>query len=180
MVSPEIVNLVATVNLGCLLDLKHIALHARNAEYSPKRFAAVIMRIRAPQTTALVFSTGKMICTGARSIESAYAGARKFAKIIKKLGFTEIKFREFAVQNMVAKCDVRFPIRLEAVQAHHQIFSTYEPELFPGLIFRMADPRVVVLIFVSGKVVITGAKKQEDIQQAFDNIFVILKQFRKA
>eukprot|EP00043_Microstomoeca_roanoka_P008085 m.77991 g.77991 ORF g.77991 m.77991 type:complete len:271 (+) comp14095_c0_seq1:407-1219(+) len=177
---PEIVNLVATVNLGSPLDLTHIALHARNAEYSPKRFSAVIMRIRAPQTTALVFATGKMICTGAKSVEHAYSGARKFAKIIKKLGFTEVRFRDFTVQNVVARCDVKFPIRLESVQAHYSVFSTYEPELFPGLIFRMAEPRVVILIFVSGKVVITGAKKEEHLQQAFDNIFAILQNFKKS
>jgi len=59
-------NIVCTVNLGCKLDLKKIALHARNAEYNPKRFAAVIMRIREPRTTALIFSSGKMVCTGAK------------------------------------------------------------------------------------------------------------------
>ena len=65
---PLIQNIVCTVNLGCKLDLKNIALHARNAEYNPKRFAAVIMRIRQPRTTALVFSSGKMVCTGAKSM----------------------------------------------------------------------------------------------------------------
>ncbi|EGD77586.1 hypothetical protein PTSG_08683 [Salpingoeca rosetta] len=137
---PEVVNIVATVNLATHLDLKHITLSVRNAEYSPKRFSAVVMRIRSPRTTALVFATGKLICTGAKSTEDAYVGARKFAKIIKKIGFS----------------------------------------LFPGLIFRMADPRVVVLIFVSGKLVITGAKSHEDIEQAFDNICILLQTFRKS
>lgn len=84
-------NIVSTVNLNCKLDLKKIALHARNAEYNPKRFAAVIMRIREPRTTALIFSSGKMVCTGAKSEEDSRLAARKYARIIQKLGFTVSK-----------------------------------------------------------------------------------------
>ncbi len=84
---PQLQNIVSTVNLGCKLDLKKIALHARNAEYNPKRFAAVIMRIREPRTTALIFSSGKMVCTGAKSEEDSRLAARKYARIVQKLGF---------------------------------------------------------------------------------------------
>lgn len=80
-------NIVSTVNLNCKLDLKKIALHARNAEYNPKRFAAVIMRIREPRTTALIFSSGKMVCTGAKSEDDSRLAARKYARIVQKLGF---------------------------------------------------------------------------------------------
>lgn len=69
------------------MDLKKIALHARNAEYNPKRFAAVIMRIRDPRTTALIFSSGKMVCTGAKSEDASRLAARKYARIVQKLGF---------------------------------------------------------------------------------------------
>jgi transcription initiation factor TFIID TATA-box-binding protein len=155
---------VATVNLGCTLNLKQITLHARNAEYNPKRFAAVIMRIREPKTTALIFSSGKMVCTGAKSEESARLAARKFARIIQKLGFSAT-FKEFKIQNIVGSCDVKFPIRLEQLQTRHQNFCSYEPELFPGLIFRMLQPKVVLLIFVSGKIVLTGAKEKSHIHE---------------
>lgn len=84
---PQLQNIVSTVNLCCKLDLKKIALHARNAEYNPKRFAAVIMRIREPRTTALIFSSGKMVCTGAKSEDDSRLAARKYARIIQKLGF---------------------------------------------------------------------------------------------
>lgn len=80
-------NIVSTVNLGCPLELKSIALRARNAEYNPKRFAAVIMRIRNPRTTALIFSSGKMVCTGAKSEEDSIQAARRYARVIQKLGF---------------------------------------------------------------------------------------------
>ncbi|XP_040916736.1 TATA box-binding protein-like 2 isoform X2 [Toxotes jaculatrix] len=152
---PQLQNIVSTVNLGCPLDLKFIALQARNAEYNPKRFAAVIMRIREPRTTALIFSSGKMVCTGAKSEEQSRLAARKYARVVQKLGFPA-RFLDFKVQNMVASCDVCFPIRLEGLVLTHQQFSSYEPELFPGLIYRMVKPRIVLLIFVSGKVVLTG------------------------
>ena len=93
---PTLRNIVATVNLDCRLDLKTIALHARNAEYNPKRFAAVIMRIREPKTTALIFASGKMVVTGAKSEDDSKLASRKYARIIQKLGFNA-KFTDFKI-----------------------------------------------------------------------------------
>ena len=119
-----------------------------------------------------------MVCTGAKSEEDSRLAARKYARIIQKLGFPA-KFKEFKIQNMVGSCDVKFPIRLEGLMFSHSQFSSYEPELFPGLIYRMFQPRIVLLIFVSGKIVLTGAKVRQDIHEAFDNIHPILKSFKK-
>jgi len=176
---PQLQNIVATVNLDCRLDLKTIALHARNAEYNPKRFAAVIMRIREPKTTALIFASGKMVVTGAKSEDDSKLASRKYARIIQKLGFNA-KFTDFKIQNIVGSCDVKFPIRLEGLAFSHGTFSSYEPELFPGLIYRMVKPKIVLLIFVSGKIVLTGAKVREEIYQAFEAIYPVLSEFRKA
>lgn len=93
--------------------------------------------------------------------------------------FFKAKFLDFKIQNMVGSCDVKFPIRLEGLVLTHGKFSSYEPELFPGLIYRMVKPRIVLLIFVSGKVVLTGAKVRQEIYDAFDNIYPILKSFKK-
>merc|ERR1711973_631638 len=175
---PQLQNIVSTVNMGVKLDLKKIAMHARNAEYNPKRFAAVIMRIREPRTTALIFSSGKMVCTGAKSEQQSRLAARKYARVIQKLGFPA-KFKDFKIQNMVGSVDVKFPIRLEKLVLNHAQFSSYEPELFPGLIYRMVKPRIVLLIFVSGKVVLTGAKHKKEIDDAFNNIFPILRGYQK-
>ncbi|PXF44856.1 TATA-box-binding protein [Gracilariopsis chorda] len=177
---PDIQNVVATTNLDVKLDLKKIALRARNAEYNPKRFAAVIMRIREPKTTALIFSSGKIVVTGAKSERESSRASRKYAKIVHKLGYDDAKFKEFTVQNIVASCDVNFPVRLEGLAHAHSQFCSYEPELFPGLIYRMIKPKIVLLIFVSGKVVLTGAKVRADIYEAFDNIYHVLQTFRKA
>jgi len=87
---------VSTANLGVELDLRKISYTARNAEYNPKRFAAVIIRIRDPKTTALIFQTGKMVCTGAKSRQDSEQATKKYAKMIQKIGF-DVKLRDFKV-----------------------------------------------------------------------------------
>ncbi|GBF60709.1 TATA-box-binding protein [Trichophyton mentagrophytes] len=144
----------------------------------PGRFAAVIMRIREPKTTALIFASGKMVVTGAKSEDDSKLASRKYARIIQKLGFNA-KFTDFKIQNIVGSCDIKFPIRLEGLASRHHNFSSYEPELFPGLIYRMMKPKIVLLIFVSGKIVLTGAKVREEIYQAFEMIYPVLTDFRK-
>lgn len=176
-IRPKLQNIVSTANLKCHLDLRQIALKAKNAEYNPKRFAAVIMRIKEPKTTALIFSSGKMVCTGARSEEDSKKAARQYAKIIRKLGY-EVSFSEFKIQNIVGSCDVKFQISLEGLSTVSK-FSSYEPEIFPGLIFKMAKPKIVLLIFVSGKIVLTGAKKREEIFEAFRQIYPLLQKYKK-
>lgn len=91
----------------------------------------------------------------------------------------QVKFMDFKIQNLVATVDLRFPIRLENLNQMHGQFSSYEPELFPGLIYRMVKPRVVLLIFVNGKIVFTGAKSNAEISESLENIYPILQSFRK-
>lgn len=154
------------------------------------------MRIREPKTTALIFASGKMVVTGAKSEDDSKLASRKYARIIQKLGFNA-KFTDFKIQNIVGSCDIKFPIRLEGLASRHHMFSSYEPELFPGLIYRMMKPKIVcavsllpsisktnmrkvLLIFVSGKIVLTGAKVREEIYQAFELIYPVLSDFRKS
>lgn len=167
-----------------------IAQSARNAEYNPKRFQAVIMRIREPRTTALIFRTGKMIITGAKRQRDLENGSDKYVAILQKLGNPCLK-RDFTIQNVTATCDVGFPIRLESFynemkdcassmgpDAEQSI--TYEPEIFPGLVYRMRVPKVVLLVFVSGKLVLTGARCQENLGDAMGNIYEKLLPHKKA
>ena len=113
-------------------------------------------------------------CLGAKSEDDSKLASRKYARIIQKLGFNA-KFQEFKIQNIVGSCDIKFPIRLEGLASNHHQFSSYEPELFPGLIYRMMYPKIVLLIFVSGKIVLTGAKVREDIYKAFEQIYPTLQ-----
>ena len=191
-IQPKLQNIVSTANLGCTLRLRQIALQARNAEYNPKRFAAVIMRIKEPKTTALIFSSGKMVCTGAKSEEDSRKASRKYAKIIRSLGFP-VEFKEFKVQNIVGSCDVKFQISLSKLNMKlgklnsssdygnnksKKYICHYEPEIFPGLIYHMLEPEIVLLIFVSGKIVLTGAKEREEIYEAFKKIYPVLYKYK--
>ena len=171
--TPIIQNIVSTVNLDCKLDLRSMALKTLNSEYNPRRFNALIMRIRHPKTTALMFASGKMVCTGAKTEDDSRIAARKYARIVQKLGFPA-RFKDFRIENIVASCDINHPLRLEKfIYTKHAMYSRYEPEAFPGLIYRMAKSKIVMLIFVSGKVVIVGAKKREGTFATFKNIYLI-------
>ena len=103
----------------------------------------------------------------------------RFRTILDKLGFKSQDKVEFKVQNIVGSCDCKFAIRLEGLALAHGRFASYEPELFPGLIYRMVKPKIVLLVFVSGKVVLTGAKYKTDIHEAFDKIYPVLLEFKK-
>lgn len=172
-------NMSSTANLGVRLDLKQIALRCRNTEFNPRRFAAVIMRLREPRATALIFASGRMVVTGTKSTHNSALATRKFAYILERVGFQPAGMLDFKVQNIVGTVDVGFPIRLEGLVFAHPTFSSYEPELFPGLIYRLVQPRVVLLIFVSGKVVITGAKTESQLIEGLRKMYPVLVEFRK-
>lgn len=176
----RIQNIASTANLGVPLDLKKIALKCRNTEFNPRRFAAVIMRLREPRATALLFASGKIVVTGVRSVHNATYATKKFAYIVEKIGFKPKEFFDFKVQNVAGTCDVGFPIRLEGLVFKHSNYASYEPELFPGLIYRLVSPAVVFLIFVSGKIVITGGKKESDLSLALSKMYPVLLEFKKS
>mmetsp|Transcript_5316 Transcript_5316/g.11967 ORF Transcript_5316/g.11967 Transcript_5316/m.11967 type:complete len:183 (+) Transcript_5316:571-1119(+) len=181
------------MNVPCILSPSHLNVfffflahqelskRAKNTEYKPKRFAAVVMRIRDPKTTALIFSSGKMVCTGAKTEENSRYAARKYANMINKLDMEGVKITlsDFKIQNMVASCNVEFSIMLEKLAVDHSSFCVYEPEVFPGLVYKMNSPKIVLLIFVSGKIVLTGAKSRAQIYEAFEKIYDVLLLFRK-
>eukprot|EP00986_Skeletonema_menzelii_P003477 scaffold1054_cov144-Skeletonema_menzelii.AAC.6 len=155
-------NMSSTANLGVRLDLKQIALRCRNTEFNPRRFAAVIMRLREPRATALIFSSGRMVVTGTKSTHNSALATRKFAYILERVGFQPAGMLDFKVQNIVGTVDVGFPIRLEGLVFAHPTFSSYEPELFPG-----------------GKVVITGAKTEAQLVEGLRKMYPVLVEFRK-
>lgn len=150
---PTLQNVISTFSLDCTLTLTEIQKKARNTEYNPKRFAALVMRIKQPQTTALIFSSGKVVVTGAKNEKESKLACKKFARIIKKLDYPA-NFKDFKVQNIVASCEVGYKVSLEnLVTSEHANSCRFEPELFPGLIYKMIEPKVTLLIFVSGKIV---------------------------
>lgn len=120
-----------------------------------------------------------MCVTGVKSTHNATLAAKKFAYIVERVGFQPQDYIDFKVQNIVGTADVGFPIRLEGLVYAHSAFASYEPELFPGLIYRLVSPRVVFLIFVSGKIVITGAKTELDLSEALTKLYPVLEDYGK-
>lgn len=135
--------------------------------------------VREPKTTALIFRSGKVVVTGAKSETLVKQACRKHARIIQQLGYPDAKFRDFAIRNVVGNCSVKFPIHLEALAYAHANYATYEPEIFPGLVYQMVQPKATLLVFVSGNVVIAGARSQDDLYDAFENLYPVLQQYKK-
>ena len=171
----NIENVVATATLGQKLDLLAIMKAFRNAEYRPKKFPGLVFRLKKPKTTTLIFSTGKMVCTGAKSEKMARSAVEKVVRELKDAGIFILGKPETVIQNVVATANVHGNIDLEAA-ADILDNVMYEPEQFPGLIYRMGDPKVVILVFTSGKLVCTGGKSAEMVDVAVSKLYDILEE----
>ena len=162
----KIENVVATVVVEITekIDLNIIARKHADVEYNPERFPGLVMRILKPKATILIFSTGKMVVTGLRKASEAGRVVEKVLKNIRKAGI-KVSNPEITVQNIVASGDLHTNIDLN-MAAIIMEYAMYEPEVFPGLIYRMQDPKTVFLIFSTGRIVCTGAKKKEIVREA--------------
>ena len=162
----KIENVVATVVVEITekIDLKQIARKHAEVEYNPERFPGLVMRIEKPRATILIFSTGKMVVTGLRKASEADAVVTKVVKNIKKAGI-KVTNPKITIQNIVASGDLHTNIDLN-MAAIVMEYAMYEPEVFPGLIYRMQEPKTVFLIFSTGRIVCTGAKKKEIVRDA--------------
>ncbi|TMW66480.1 hypothetical protein Poli38472_004245 [Pythium oligandrum] len=179
-VLPElrIKNFVSSANLGMRFDLTSlIAKSHRKAELVPKK-NCLLMKIAHPRATAMLFANGKLVCSGADSEDGIKTAARKFTQIIQKMDHPGVNLIDFKIQNVVGTCDVGFRVLIEELSFAHSAYCTYEPELYPALIYRLEKPKVKILVFVSGKVVFTGTKDQRELHSACQAIYPILKQFR--
>ena len=167
----ELQNVVATFSLGVdNLSLKTLCLQKPFMEYNPVKFAASTVRIREPRTTALIFASGNMVVTGARTELASRLAARKYTRLLQK-HMVPVSFRNFAIQNIVASADVGYAIRLKELARAYGVFCSYEPDLFPGLILRTTCPKLVFLMFRSGKIVITGGKTRDEIKSTFGVVY---------
>jgi len=172
----KIENVVASTSLGAELDLQAIALALDGAEYEPEQFPGLIYRLKEPKTATLLFRSGKAVCTGGKSLEQVKLAIGKVAKQVEAAGVAVKKDPKIEVQNIVATSDFGAKINLNAIAMTLGLENVeYEPEQFPGLVYRLASPKVVVLLFGSGKLVCTGARKPEDVEIAVDKITEELK-----
>lgn len=163
--TPTIQNVMCTVNLGCRLDLPKIARSGYNLEYNPKVFNPIVMRLHKPKSTALIFGTGKMVCTGTKDEKNARISARRFARIIQKSGYPNVKFRDYRITNISATCELTFIPHIHNISTDRIKFVDYNTDLFPGLIYRNG---LTFILFKSGKVVITNGKSVQQINEGFE------------
>lgn len=169
--TPVIQNCVATFSLGVKnINLKALALRLKFCDYNPQRFAAMTMRLCEPKTTALAFGSGNMVCTGSKKVSECLLACRKYVRILQRAG-VRVCFHRFRIQNIVASVSVGCPLKLYEMSIEHGANVSYEPELFPGLVLRIIKPKIVFLLFRSGKIVITGAKNMNEINDTYSKVF---------
>jgi len=169
----EIQNVVAVGSLDQKIDLLSIMKGFLNVEYRPKRFPGLVFRLKSPKTATLIFNSGKMVCTGAKSEKLAHRAIKKVVRELRKGGIIILGTPRITVVNMVASADIHGRVDLEAASMILDNIM-YEPEQFPGAVYRMKEPKVVVLIFSSGRLVLTGAKAEEQVHEAAEKIRGIL------
>jgi transcription initiation factor TFIID TATA-box-binding protein len=170
----EIQNVVATADLNQNLDLDVILQVTPGSRYEPQRFPGLIYRLKKPKTTILLFKTGKMVCTGARSSKSAKSAIAQVISDLTGNGIIIVARPVVNIENIVASANLHGTIDLENVA--EQLYRTmYEPEQFPAVIYRMSEPKVVLLIFANGKIVCAGAKKEIDANLAIKKLRDTLK-----
>lgn len=161
----NIQNVVATATLGQDLDPDSIVRVFPSVEYRPEKFPGLVYRLKKPKTATLIFRSGKMVCTGAKSERQARKAVLRVVDELKKNGIVIAGKPTIQTQNIVASVVLGGSIDLE--KTTYSLEKTmYEPEQFPGLIYRMNDPKVVILLFSSGNLVCTGAKKEEEVDLA--------------
>ncbi len=171
----KIENVVASATLKHTLNLDVLARALPEGRYDPNHFPGIIYQTRRPRSTALIFNSGKIICAGLKSERQAKRILRKIVDELHMRGVVIVGEPEIKVQNVVASGDLRGSIDLEDA-AYILPKIVYDPEQFPGLIYRMKDPTLTFLVFAKGKVVCAGAKSEEDVHQAFSKLELQLKE----
>jgi transcription initiation factor TFIID TATA-box-binding protein len=171
----NIQNVVSLATLNQKVDLNAVVKSYPDAEYRPGLFPGLVFRLKRPKTTTLIFSSGKMICTGAKSGKESRRAIMKVVKELKKDGIIIISKPDSKVVNIVASASLGGQVDLEKTVTTLGK-AMYEPEQFPGLIYRMDEPKVVILIFASGSLVCTGAKKEQDVYDSVHKLHGVLEE----
>ena len=175
MVAPtdtiEIQNVVASTGIEQELDLETLTQDITGAEFDPDNFPGLVYRTQDPKSAALIFRSGKIVCTGASSVKEVHDALEIVFNELRDLGIPFDGSPDITVQNIVSSADLGEALNLNALAIGLGLENVeYEPEQFPGLVYRMDEPEIVVLLFGSGKIVITGGKETSDASLAVENI----------
>ncbi len=171
MTEITIQNIVASTIFSEKLDLDVIAQSLEEAEYEPEQFPGLVYRLNEPKTATLLFRSGKANCTGAKNVEDVRKTIKIIADKLEKIGVKVYKNPEMVIQNIVATSDLEGELNLSEVAMGLGLENVeYEPEQFPGLVYRLKEPKVVMLLFGSGKIVCAGARKTEEVEIAVNKL----------
>ncbi|MBI2672637.1 TATA-box-binding protein [Candidatus Woesearchaeota archaeon] len=172
-------NIVATTSLEQDIPLIKLAETLPNTEYNPEQFPGLVMRIKEPKTSALIFSSGKVVCTGAKSMRKVKEAIAAIAKNVEKIKIkVQVKRLVIKVQNMVASGSIGMDLNLNQLAMTLEN-TEYEPEQFPGLVYKLADTRATFLLFSNGKIVCTGTRSEKKLHEAVDKLIVNLQKLMK-
>ncbi len=170
----QVVNIVVSTDLGHDIPLEKMAATLSNTEYNPEQFPGLVIRIKDPKTSALIFSSGKVVCTGARSIAKVEESIEKIIESLKKIGIKITIKPKINIQNVVASGSIGMDLNLN-VLAMKLSNTEYEPEQFPGLVYKLMEAKATFLLFSNGKVVCTGTKSETEVDNALDALIKNLK-----
>jgi transcription initiation factor TFIID TATA-box-binding protein len=170
----KIVNIVCSSSLEQDIPLIRLAETLPNTEYNPEQFPGLIMRIKEPKTSALIFSSGKIVSTGAKSLGKV---RESIDRIIENLAKVKVKITikpKIEVQNMVGSGEIGMDLNLNSLAMELEN-TEYEPEQFPGLVYKLDGTRATFLLFSNGKIVCTGTRSEAKLKDAVAKLVEILK-----
>ncbi len=172
----KIENVVANARIANNLDLEYIESRLEEAMFTKKKFPGLVYRTREPKSAFLIFRSGKVVCTGSKTEEGVREVIDKLAADLRSIGIEVEEHPDFKVQNIVASANLRRELNLGAIVVGLELEGMeYEPEVFPGLVYRIEEPKSAILIFSSGRLVITGGKTLEDCEKSVE---VLLNKLR--
>ena len=174
----QVVNIVVSTSLEHDIPLEKMAATLSNTEYNPEQFPGLVLRIREPKTSPLIFSSGKVVCTGARSMDKVEESIKKIIKSLEKINVKITVKPKINIQNIVASGSVGMDLNLN-VLAMKLENTEYEPEQFPGLVYKLPQAKATFLLFSNGKIVCTGTKSEDEVHVAVDKLIENLRKVRK-
>lgn len=173
-----VVNIVVSSSLKHDVPLEKMAATLPNTEYNPEQFPGLVIRIKEPKTSALIFSSGNIVCTGAKSLDKVEESIKKIIESLEKINI-KIKIKpEIHVQNIVASGSIGMDLNLNTL-AMKLDNTEYEPEQFPGLVYKLMEAKATFLLFSNGKIVCTGTKSEEMVHKAIDMLLEKLNKVMK-
>ena len=174
----KVVNIVISTSLKHDIPLEKMAATLPNTEYNPEQFPGLVLRIKEPKTSALIFSSGNVVCTGARSMDKVKESIKKIIKSLEKINIKITIKPEIHIQNIVASGAIGMDLNLN-VLAMRLNNTEYEPEQFPGLVYKLREANATFLLFSNGKIVCTGTKSEDAVHAAVEKLIVNLRKVKK-